>query len=139
MSRLAGKFAGHRRGERSPRPGCDALVAELTALDEPGAAGDRSNGPTSRPARLFQRLQLDLLGADHPGIVAEISAVPRRRAGQHRGAQHQRARRPDGRRDAVRGTGRARAHRLGREHRRVAGSMLEALADELMVELRLSD
>ena len=73
MSRLAGKFAGivvvSAPGER-----VDALVAELTALESQGLQVIVER--TDEPAPLVsQRLHLDLLGADHPGIVAEISAA----------------------------------------------------------------
>ena len=72
MSRLAGKFAGivlvsvpdDRRG---------ALVADLTALGDDGlhVGVQHTVEPAEAPSVL---LQLELLGADHPGIVAEISA-----------------------------------------------------------------
>ena len=72
MSRLAGKFAGivlvAVADER-----LDALAADLTALAAQGLQVDpRANRRARR--REAQRLQLELLGADHPGIVAEVSA-----------------------------------------------------------------
>ena len=73
MSRLAGKFAGivlvAVADEKS-----DALVAELMALRAQGlqVALERTDEPVERES---QRLHLELLGADHPGIVAEISAA----------------------------------------------------------------
>src|SRR6478735_12842237 len=72
MSRLAGKFAGivlvAVADER-----LDALTADLTALAAQGlqVALERTDEPVRREA---QRLRLELLGADHPGIVAEVSA-----------------------------------------------------------------
>ena len=72
MSRLAGKFAGivlvAVADER-----VDALVADLTELNAQGlhVAIERTDEPAERET---QRLHLELLGADHPGIVAEISA-----------------------------------------------------------------
>jgi glycine cleavage system regulatory protein len=72
MSRLAGKFAGivlvTVDDERH-----DALVEDLTALQAQGLqiALERTDEPVERESL---RLQLELLGADRPGIVAEISA-----------------------------------------------------------------
>ena len=71
---------------------------------EPGAAGDRRTDRRAVP-HLFERITLDLLGANRPGIVSEISAALADAHDQHRGAQHRRARRPDGGRDVVRGAG----------------------------------
>jgi len=73
LSRLAGKFAGivlvAVADER-----LDALVADLAALKDEGLqiAFERTDEPVERESL---RLHLDLLGADHPGIVAEISAL----------------------------------------------------------------
>ena len=73
LSRLAGKFAGSVvvavDDER-----VDALVADLTALNSQGLqlALERTDEPVERE---LIRLHLDLLGADRPGIVAEISAA----------------------------------------------------------------
>ena len=72
MSRLAGKFAGivlvTVADER-----LDALLADLAALDAQGlqVTTEGTDEPVERES---QRLRLELLGADHPGIVAEISA-----------------------------------------------------------------
>ena len=78
MSRLAGKFAGivvvSVAGDR-----LDGLVAELTSLATEGLhvtfeqTGEQTDAPAD--AEPLQRLNLELLGADRPGIVAEISAV----------------------------------------------------------------
>jgi glycine cleavage system regulatory protein len=72
LSQLAGKFAGSVLVAVADER-LDALVADLTALNEPGLqiAIERTDEPVERESL---RLQLDLLGADHPGIVAEISA-----------------------------------------------------------------
>lgn len=73
MSRLAGKFAGIAvvtvADDRY-----DALVADLEALAADGVQVtlDRTDVP-AEPESL--RFALDLLGADRPGIVAEISAA----------------------------------------------------------------
>jgi glycine cleavage system regulatory protein len=73
LSRLAGKFAGIAvvtvADERY-----DALVADLRALGEQGI--QITLGETDdRAPEASRRLTLDLLGADRPGIVAEISAA----------------------------------------------------------------
>jgi glycine cleavage system regulatory protein len=72
MSQLAGKFAGIVV-VAVPDERYDALVADLTALEAEGlqVALERTDEPLARD-RL--ELRLELLGADRPGIVAEISA-----------------------------------------------------------------
>ena len=73
MARLAGKFAGILQ-VAVPDERAEALVADLTALKDIGllvaARADRRAGR----ARGRCGSNLELLGADHPGIVAEISA-----------------------------------------------------------------
>jgi glycine cleavage system regulatory protein len=72
MSRLAGKFAGivlvTVDDER-----LDALTAELMALEAQGiqVVLERTDKPMERDA---VRLHLELLGSNHAGIVAEVSA-----------------------------------------------------------------
>jgi glycine cleavage system regulatory protein len=72
MARLAGKFAGILQ-VTVPEDRAEALAADLTALKDIGllVALERADEPTKREV---VRLNLALLGADHPGIVAEISA-----------------------------------------------------------------
>ena len=135
MSRLAGKFAGIVLVSVADAR-LDALVADLAALNEQGLAVviERTDEPALGEV---QRLTLELLGADHPGIVAEISAslatrdvsieelsTDVREAPMSGGTLFE-ARAvliapPDANTDALR-------------------SMLEGLAHELMVEIRLSD
>jgi len=78
MSRLAGKFAGIVVLS-VPRERLDQLVAELAALATQGlhVTIERTDEPADDPAdeQPVQRLNLELLGADRPGIVAEISAA----------------------------------------------------------------
>ena len=135
MSRLAGKFAGivvlSVPGDR-----LDSLVAELTGLESQGLQVIAET--TDEPApHLYQRLNLELLGADHPGIVAEISAVLAK-------ANVSIEELSTGVRDAPMAGGtlfEARAilsAPLGGDTDALR-AVLEALADELMVELRLSD
>jgi glycine cleavage system regulatory protein len=72
MARLAGKFAGILQ-VTVPEERAEALAADLTALKDIGllVALERADEPAEREV---VRLNLALLGADHPGIVAEISA-----------------------------------------------------------------
>ncbi len=73
MTRLAGKFAGVLLVQ-VPGANADALVAGLAALADAGLQvnAERAAAP-ARPETV--RMQLDLLGADRPGIVAEVSAA----------------------------------------------------------------
>ena len=73
MSRLAGKFAGivlvTVADER-----LDALMADLAMLEAEGlqVVIESTQQPVESES---QRLRLELLGDDHPGIVAEVSAA----------------------------------------------------------------
>ncbi len=135
MARLAGKFAGILM-VAVPDDQADALVADLRALKDIGllVAIEQTDTPSEH---VSVRLNLELLGADHPGIVAEISRAL-----------------------AAAGIG---IEELSTDVREapMAGGMLfeasavleappgtsmqelrtrlEAVADELMVEIRLSD
>jgi glycine cleavage system regulatory protein len=135
LSQLAGKFAGivmvsvadHR---------FDPLVADLTALKAEGlqVAIERTDQPAERES---VRLNLELLGADHPGIVAEISAAL---ADRHVSIEEL----STGVRDAPMSGGtifeaRALLNAPPTTSTEALRSMLEGLADELMVEIRLSD
>lgn len=73
MSRLSGKFAGILEVV-VPDAKEQALVAALEQLAGPDLhlAVERTDQPEHRPVTRFS---LDLLGADRPGIVAEISAL----------------------------------------------------------------
>ena len=135
MSRLAGKFAGivlvAVADER-----LDALVADLRALEAQGlqVAVERTDEPAERESL---RLHLDLLGADHPGIVAEVSAsLAARGVSIEELATEVR--------DAPMAGGtlfeaRAVLSAPPTTNTEELGSMLEGLADELMVEIRLSE
>ena len=135
MSRLAGKFAGivlvTVDDERH-----DALVEDLTALQAQGLqiALERTDEPAERESL---RLQLELLGADRPGIVAEISASL-----AARGVSIEELRTDV--RDAPMAGGmlfeaRAVLNAPPTTSTEALRSILEGLADELMVEIRLSD
>lgn len=135
LSQLAGKFAGivlvsvanHR---------FDALVTDLTALTTEGlqVAIERTDQPVERESL---RLNLELLGADHPGIVAEISASL---ADRHVSIEEL----STDVRDAPMSGGtifeaRAVLNAPPTTSIEALRSMLEGLADELLVEIRLSD
>lgn len=135
MSRLAGKFAGivlvTVADER-----LDALVADLTALSAQGlqVALERTDEPVERES---QRLHLELLGADHPGIVAEISAslATRHVSIEELSTDVREAPMAGGTLFEARAVLNAPPATSTDELR----SMLEGLAQELMVEIRLSD
>ena len=135
MSRLAGKFAGivlvAVADER-----LDALVADLMALEAQGlqVALERTDEPVERESL---RLHLELLGADHPGIVAEVSASLAARGVSIEELTTEV-------RDAPMAGGtlfeaRAVLTAPPTTSTEALGSMLEGLADELMVEIRLSE
>jgi glycine cleavage system regulatory protein len=73
MSRLAGKFAGIVLVKVADRK-LDALMADLALLEAEGlqVVIERTHEPVETES---QRLRLELLGDDQPGIVAEISAA----------------------------------------------------------------
>jgi len=73
MSRLAGKFAGIVLVKVADKR-LDALMADLALLEADGlqVVIERTQQPGTSES---QRLRLELLGHDHPGIVAEISAA----------------------------------------------------------------
>jgi glycine cleavage system regulatory protein len=135
MSRLAGKFAGIVV-VTVPQARLDALLADLAALDGQGLHVTVER--TDEPAELSsQRLHLELLGSDRSGIVAEISAAL---AQAHVSIEEL----STDVRDAPMSGGtlfEARAT-LSAQPATDTGALraaLEALADELMVEIRLSD
>ena len=135
MSRLAGKFAGIVLVTVADTR-LDALVADLEALDAQGlqVTLERTDEP-AEPAS--QRLHLDLLGDDHPGIVAEISASL---AALDVSIEELST---DVRDAPMSGGTLFEAHAVLKAPLSASadalGSMLEGLAAELMVEIRLSD
>jgi len=72
MARLAGRFAGLARVE-VPAASAAALAAALEALEARGLAVVVESGAEG-PARA-RPVRLDLVGADHPGILREVSRV----------------------------------------------------------------
>jgi len=135
MARLAGKFAGLLLVEVADE-NAEALVADLNALKDIGllVTLERTDVPAGHPSL---RLTLDLLGADHPGIVAEISAALAR---QGIGIEEL----STGLREAPMAGGMLFEARAVLEAPPETSmddlqSMLEAIADELMVEITLSD
>jgi glycine cleavage system regulatory protein len=73
LARLAGKFAGIVEAS-VPEERYAALVAELTALEDLHVTIEGEEPPESEAAE-GEGFLLELLGNDHPGIVAEVSAV----------------------------------------------------------------
>ena len=135
MSRLAGKFAGIVLVTVADVR-LDALVADLTALKAQGlhVSLERTDEPIERES---QRLHLELLGADHPGIVAEISAslATRNVSIEELSTDVREAPMAGGTLFEARAVLNAPPTTSTDELR----SMLEGLAHELMVEIHLSD
>lgn len=73
MAHLAGKFAGIVEVV-VPGGSVDDLVADLEGLSAEGLAVTIARTGTPSQTRTH-RLSLDLVGADRPGIIAEISAL----------------------------------------------------------------
>jgi glycine cleavage system regulatory protein len=135
MSRLAGKFAGIVVVAVSDEQ-YDALVADLSALEAEGLqiVLERTDEPASRDSLV---LRLELLGADRPGIVAEISASL-----AARGVSIEELTTDVHEAPMAGGTlfeARARLVAPSSASTDELRAMLEGLADELMVEISLSD
>lgn len=75
MAHLAGTFAGIVELE-VPAQQAEALVADIEALGAQGmrVTVERSDESAATPVGQ-RRLTLKLVGADHPGIVAEVSTL----------------------------------------------------------------
>lgn len=135
LSRLAGKFAGvvlvAVADDRF-----DGLVVDLRALADERlqVSVERTDEPIERETL---RLHLELLGADHPGIVAEISASL---AAHGVGIEELST---DVYEAPMAGGTLFEAHAVldapPTTSTDTLRSILEELADELMVEVRLSD
>ena len=74
MARLGGEFAGIVEVQ-VPRDGLTALREALEALGESGLRVQVTESDPIAPAADRQRLQLEVVGHDRPGIVLEISAA----------------------------------------------------------------
>jgi glycine cleavage system regulatory protein len=135
MARLGGKFAGILLLD-VPDHRADPLVADLAALQTVGllVTLERTDVPAEEPSL---RMNLDLLGADRPGIVAEISAAL---AGRHVGIHELST---DVREAPMSGGQLFEAQAVLEAPPATSMDdlrlMLEAIADELMVEITLSD
>jgi glycine cleavage system regulatory protein len=135
MARLGGKFAGILLLD-VPDDRAGPLVVDLTALKDTGllVTLERTDVPAEHRSL---RLNLELLGADRPGIVAEISAaLAAQRVGIHELST-------DVREAPMSGGQLFEAQAVLEAPPSTSmddlRSMLEAIADELMVEIRLSD
>ena len=135
MSRLAGKFAGIVLVEVADKR-LDALVADLVLLEAEGLQVliERTQQPVDIEP---QRLRLELLGDDHPGIVAEISAAlaTRQVSIEELSTDVREAPMAGGMLFEAQAVLNAPLATSTDDLR----SMLEGLAQELMVEIRLSD
>jgi glycine cleavage system regulatory protein len=135
MSRLAGKFAGIVLVTVADKR-FDALAADLKALSAEGLqiTLERTDEPAERES---QRLHLELLGGDHPGIVAEISAAlaTQRVSIEELSTNVREAPMAGGMLFEAKAVLNAPSTTSTDSLR----SMLEGLAHELMVEIRLSD
>ena len=135
LARLAGKFAGIVMVS-VPSQRYDALVADLTTLESQGLrlTVERTDEPVPVEAL---KLTLELLGADRPGIVAEVSSALAAREVSIEELS-------TGVRDAPMAGGRlfeasallSAPLAVSTEELR---TLLEGLADELMVDITLSD
>lgn len=134
MARLGGKFAGILLLD-VPDDRADLLVSDLTALQDVGLVVtlERTDVPVEDRSL---RLNLELLGADRPGIVAEISSAL---AGQGVSIQELST---DVREAPMSGGQLFEAQAVLEAPPATSmddlRSMLEAIADELMVEIALS-
>lgn len=72
MSHLAGKFAGILRAS-VPAVQTEALTQALHRLEAQGLRIMLEWSATDTPPSRYQRLKLDLLGHDRPGIIRDIS------------------------------------------------------------------
>jgi glycine cleavage system regulatory protein len=135
MARLAGKFAGILMVAVAEER-ADALVADLRALKDIGlqVTLEQTDTPVEHDSL---RLTLDLLGADHPGIIAEISTC----LAEHGVGVEELT--TDVRSAPMAGGMLFEASAVLEApldiDRDALRSTLEALADELMVEIQLSE
>lgn len=135
MSRLAGKFAGIVLVEVADDR-LDALTRDLVGLEAQGlqVTVERTDEPVERASL---RLHLELLGADHPGIVAEVSAA----LAAHDVSIEELT--TDVREAPMAGGTLFEAEAVltapPTTRTETLGAVLEELADELMVEIRLSE
>jgi glycine cleavage system regulatory protein len=72
MSRMAGRFAGILRAS-VPIGKADALTEALWALESRGLRVVVERSTFVEPEAEFRRIYLDLVGADRPGIIQDIS------------------------------------------------------------------
>jgi glycine cleavage system regulatory protein len=134
LAQLAGKFAGIVQVS-VPEEESDGLVADLLALQDQGlhVLVERTHVPAEEE---LVRYELELVGADRPGIIAEISALLAARRVSIEDLATDLV-------DAPMAGGRlfeARAVLVAPESASAEGlrEALEALADRLMVDVHLS-
>lgn len=135
FARLAGKFAGIVL-VTVPDERLDALAEDLRGLESQGLQIDIERTDELREEE-SQQLRLELIGADHPGIVAEITAslASRRVSIEDLSTDVRDAPMAGGTLFEAQALLKAPPTMSTEELR----SMLEDLADDLMVELTLSE
>lgn len=135
MARLGGKFAGILLLD-VPDEAADPLVSDLTTLKDVGllVTLERTDVPAEHRSL---RMSLELLGADRPGIVAEVASAL---AGQRVSIEELST---DVREAPMSGGQLFEAQAVLEAPSTTSledlRSMLEAIADELMVEISLSE
>lgn len=136
MSHLAGKFAGIVRVGADPAT-ADALVAALRGLESRGLRIVVEDAGGAGDAATFRPVSLELVGADHPGIVREISRALHRNGVNIEELDTECVAAPMSGENLFRATAKLRLPAdLGAEELR---RRLEALAQSLMVDLQLRD
>lgn len=135
MSRLAGKFAGIVEVV-VPAGNVDDLAADLESLAGQGLSV-RITRTSTGPEVPTHRLSLELVGADRPGIVAEVSALL---AARHISIEELET---SVRHAPMAGGMLFEAHAVlaapARADESELSAALEALADELMVDVALAE
>lgn len=74
MSHMAGRFAGILRASVSSAR-AEELALALEALESAGLRVLVERSGESEPSPTFRRVRFDLVGADRPGIIREISGA----------------------------------------------------------------
>jgi glycine cleavage system regulatory protein len=78
MSRMAGRFAGILRAS-VPSAQAEELTGALEALESEGLRVLVERSDEGEPSSAYRRIHLELVGADRPGIIREISSALARR------------------------------------------------------------
>jgi len=136
MARLAGHFAGILRVEAPADRGA-ALTAALTKLQTAGLTVVVEPAAAAPTAGAYYGLQLELVGHDRPGIVAQITGVIRRHGINIEELETSTERAPQTDDLLFRAVARLRVP-TGVKQAQLRRD-LEAIAEELMVDLSLTE